>query len=136
LSKKLSFIFLNLSKINVDLIFSAILDSDNDLFKEKLNKLNIAIENTPEIDKSTMITHLPDENAWYDSLCRGEIKSNHSTSSKLKCKYITNDNPFLLIRPAKEERVSLNPFIAIYHDVITLNQANILKDFAFPQVNY
>lgn len=80
--------------------------------------------------------HPPDDNVWYDSLCRGELKANHSTSSILKCRYVTNENPFLLIRPVKEERVSINPFIAIYHDVITLNQANILKDLAFPQVNF
>ena len=54
----------------------------------------------------------------------------------LKCQYISNNHPFLIIGPVKEEVLSLKPFIALYHEVITENQAFTIKKFAFPNVRF
>ncbi len=47
---------------------------------------------------------------------------------------MSNNSPYLLIGPVKEERISLKPFIAIYHDVFTERQTEQIKDFALPNV--
>ena len=60
--------------------------------------------------------------------------SNYWQNGQLKCQYVNNKIPFLIIGPVKEERISLNPFIAVYHDIITESQANRLKDYK--EVNF
>ena len=121
---------------------------DNEKLKEKLKTLN----STEKIEVEEMTTS---QNEWYNMLCRGEkvrttgkvklkyliifikitIKiSNYSTNSSLKCYFLSNGHPFLIIGPVKEEIVSFVPFIAIYHDVITESQATQIKDFAIPNV--
>jgi prolyl 4-hydroxylase len=62
------------------------------------------------------------------------MNNNLWTKNELKCKYVNNDSPYLLIGPVKEERVSMKPFIAIYHDVVTHRQAEHIKHFAIPNV--
>ena len=57
-----------------------------------------------------------------------------SKISKLKCRYVHNDHPFLLIGPVKEEHVSLKPHVVIYHDVVTEQQTSRIKQDAFPSV--
>jgi len=41
-----------------------------------------------------------------------------------------------MIGPIKEERISLRPFVAIYHDVVTQRQAEQIKMFALPNVTF
>ena len=54
--------------------------------------------------------------------------------SKLKCRYITNSNPFLLIGPVKQEEMFDNPAIWVFHDVVTDSQIELMKTLALPKV--
>jgi prolyl 4-hydroxylase len=57
-----------------------------------------------------------------------------SRAKNLKCSYLTNGNPFLLIGPIKQEEVFDKPQIWVYYDVITNKQIEIFKKLAFPKV--
>ena len=48
---------------------------------------------------------------------------------------MTNQNPFLLIGPIKQEEVFDKPQIWIYYDVINENQIEVFKKLASPKVN-
>ncbi len=54
---------------------------------------------------------------------------------QLKCRYRSRMNsPGLILSPVKEEEVYLDPWIVIYHDVISQSEMESLKDIAFPLV--
>ena len=55
-------------------------------------------------------------------------------SSRLKCYYSRGHHPFLLLQPVKVEQVSLEPFIVVYHDVISDNEINKIQEMAKPEV--
>ena len=54
--------------------------------------------------------------------------------SKLKCRYLTNGHPFLVIGPIKQEEVFDNPGIWVFHDVISESKINLMKSSALPKV--
>ncbi len=54
----------------------------------------------------------------------------------LKCRYITNDNPFLLIAPVKQEEIFDSPQIFLYYDVISEKQIELIKSLALPRVRF
>ena len=56
--------------------------------------------------------------------------------SKLKCSYVTNENPFLIIGPIKQEEVFDTPKIWIFYDVITEEKINLMKKLALPKVSF
>lgn len=55
---------------------------------------------------------------------------------KLKCRYVHKNNPRLLLKPAKEEEVYLNPWIVIYHDVVSDKEIDTIKRIATPLVRH
>ncbi|GFN78299.1 prolyl 4-hydroxylase subunit alpha-1 [Plakobranchus ocellatus] len=71
----------------------------------------------------------------YEALCRGEeimpIKDRH----KLTCRYVTNNHPLLLLQPAKEEEMHLDPWIVVYHDVMSDEEIRQIKQLATPRLN-
>ena len=54
--------------------------------------------------------------------------------NKLKCRYL-NNKPSLLIAPVKEEQLFDRPAIWIYHDVITNEQVELMKQLGSPKVS-
>ena len=54
--------------------------------------------------------------------------------SKLKCRYLTNGHPFLLIGPIKQEEIFDTPGIWIFHDVVSESKIKLMKDSALPKV--
>jgi len=69
----------------------------------------------------------------YERLCRGEKMMNPKVEGRLRCRYITNNHPFLLLAPVKEEEAYLNPRLVIYHDVISDPEIEIVKMLAQPR---
>jgi hypothetical protein len=57
-------------------------------------------------------------------------------SSKLKCRYLTNGNPFLLIGPIKQEEILDSPGIWVFHDVISDSKIDLMKSLALPKVKF
>ncbi|XP_072045346.1 prolyl 4-hydroxylase subunit alpha-1-like isoform X2 [Amphiura filiformis] len=69
----------------------------------------------------------------YEALCRGEdIGVKHATN--LFCRYNHYNKPRLFIRPAKEELVSHEPRVVLFHDALTDKETNLLIAKAKPQL--
>ncbi|XP_050294384.1 prolyl 4-hydroxylase subunit alpha-1 isoform X2 [Anthonomus grandis grandis] len=69
----------------------------------------------------------------YEALCRGDETLPVEVQAKLKCRYITRGNPFLLMAPFKVEEAHLDPDIFIFHDVISDNEIQTIKAMATPR---
>lgn len=55
--------------------------------------------------------------------------------ARLKCRYYTNNVPYLLIQPVKMEEASLKPYIVVFHEVISDDEIDTVKKMAQPRVN-
>ncbi|XP_057666145.1 prolyl 4-hydroxylase subunit alpha-1 [Diorhabda carinulata] len=69
----------------------------------------------------------------YESLCRGEIQLPPKMVAQLKCRYVTHNNPFLLIAPFKVEEAHINPNLYIFHDVMSDQEIETVKRLARPK---
>lgn len=67
----------------------------------------------------------------FELLCR---KGSQLTAKPLRCRYATNNSPFLKIGPIKVEEHSLNPYIVVYHDLIYDEEIEFIKQEAKPKV--
>lgn len=68
----------------------------------------------------------------YERLCRGERIKTPFEESQLHCRYTSNNNSYLLLQPFKEEQLSLDPEILVYHDVISDKDMELFKELAVP----
>lgn len=55
--------------------------------------------------------------------------------AKLKCKHKTNDDPYYKLGPVKEEEVHKDPSIWIFHDILSKDEQQAVRDTAAPLVN-
>jgi prolyl 4-hydroxylase len=55
---------------------------------------------------------------------------------RLRCRYVTNNVPYLYIQPVKMEEAFHKPLIVIYHNVITDDQIETVKKMAQPRVQF
>ncbi|XP_068081878.1 prolyl 4-hydroxylase subunit alpha-1-like [Anabrus simplex] len=67
-------------------------------------------------------------------LCRNEVSIPVEIWSKLKCRYVDMDVPFLKLARLKEEEAYLKPRIVIYHDVIYDSEIETIKRLAQPRL--
>ncbi|XP_031590793.2 prolyl 4-hydroxylase subunit alpha-3 isoform X1 [Oreochromis aureus] len=69
----------------------------------------------------------------YERLCRTQgSQRRHFTNPQLFCDYFTNNNPALMLMPARRELVSLQPYVVLYHDFVTDTEAEDIKSLAHP----
>lgn len=76
---------------------------------------------------------------WASEVLLANLSNNgffqdYKLKHKLKCRYVHKNNPRLLLKPAKEEEVYLNPWIVIYHDVVSDKEIDTIKRIATPLV--
>ena len=74
----------------------------------------------------------------YEALCRGEYSRKNikqrTSDSRYRCAYVRND-PLLVLRPVKYERISIDPEIFLYYEIVSNREVQILKGLAFPYVS-
>ncbi|XP_052071020.1 prolyl 4-hydroxylase subunit alpha-2-like isoform X3 [Mytilus californianus] len=75
-----------------------------------------------------------DEFIMYERLCRGEHTHDYKDKHKLVCRYKTNNDPLLLINPAKEEEIYLDPYVVAYHNIISDYELAVIKSIATPKL--
>lgn len=82
-------------------------------------------------------TYLLDDNERrrYEMLCRRDLGLSPNETSKLRCRYVHKDNPYLFLAPLKEEEAFLDPRIVIYREIIYPNEIEIIKRLAAPRVS-
>lgn len=68
-------------------------------------------------------------------MCRKELVTTPKASAPLRCRYMTNNSPFLKIAPLKLEEASLDPYIVVYHDVLYDAEIEKIKEFSMPRVS-
>lgn len=56
--------------------------------------------------------------------CRG--RNTVPKKSYLRCRYFTEGTPFLQLAPLKLEQLNLEPFVGIFHDVISIDEQKAL----------
>ncbi|CAI9739422.1 prolyl 4-hydroxylase subunit alpha-1-like isoform X2 [Octopus vulgaris] len=71
----------------------------------------------------------------YESLCRGEDIMPIKNAHKLKCKYAWYGHPYLYLARVKEEEMHFDPWLVVYHDILSDNEMNFVKSFATPKLN-
>ncbi|KAJ7426084.1 Prolyl 4-hydroxylase subunit alpha-3 [Willisornis vidua] len=77
-------------------------------------------------------TNLQSQNT-YEELCqrpRGQPVPERFLH--LDCAYETKSNPYLLLQPAKKEIVRIQPYEALYHDLVSDTKAETIKGLAGP----
>ncbi|XP_078514694.1 prolyl 4-hydroxylase subunit alpha-3 [Lissotriton helveticus] len=78
------------------------------------------------------VTHLRTRDA-YEGLCQTlGSQPRHLQNAGLWCSLETNNSPYLMLQPVKKEIVSLQPYVALYHDFITNQEAVTIKGIAAP----
>ncbi|RUS89704.1 hypothetical protein EGW08_002522 [Elysia chlorotica] len=71
----------------------------------------------------------------YEALCRGEDTMPIKDAHRLTCRYVTNGHPLLILQPAKEEEMHLDPWIVVYHDIMSDAEIRQIKRLATPRLN-
>jgi len=73
------------------------------------------------------------ERKMYELTCRGEMKPSDAIIARLHCRYTHNNVPFLRIAPLKLEEAFLDPYIVVYHNVMTDSEIDIVRQLAKPR---
>lgn len=68
-------------------------------------------------------------------LCRGELQLSEEKNAKLKCRFLTHNNPFLLIAPFKVEEAHHKPDLLIFHNVMSDGEIETIKKLSIPRVS-
>ena len=65
----------------------------------------------------------------YSQVCRGSLTKSPSEISQLHCRYVST-NPFTKLARFKAEEVNIEPYILVFHDVLSNNEVDILTSAA------
>ncbi|CAH2076657.1 unnamed protein product, partial [Iphiclides podalirius] len=79
------------------------------------------------------LSYLAKERKVYESLCRGEMEIPSEMKKKLKCSYLTENHPFLKLAPIKMEQMYIEPDVVVFHEVMSDEEIEHLKDMARPR---
>ncbi|XP_044727086.1 prolyl 4-hydroxylase subunit alpha-2 isoform X2 [Chrysoperla carnea] len=101
-------------------------------YENKIKELEKEHDNKIKEKRRPDYDALP-ERELYEMLCRNEIKPPQKVLSKLRCRYRKKRHPFTWIAPFKEEEMSLEPLIVVYHDVLYDDEINTIKQLAQPR---
>ena len=71
----------------------------------------------------------------YESLCRGENRMSLRTRSDLKCYFWSaNRHPVYTLTRIKVEEAFLKPLVLLFHDVISDNEIQVIRELAGPRL--
>lgn len=108
---------------------------NNKHFFEMTLLKNERIENNKEEEECVnCLSEVEKYQKLTEKLCRGEKNMSIAEESKLKCRYFTNNEGYLMVQPLKEEELYLHPRIVVYHDFMSDKQIEIIKILATPNL--
>ncbi|CAG5124209.1 unnamed protein product [Candidula unifasciata] len=105
------------------------------MLQDKTKKQELQADKKPGYQLSRDEYRNSEEFLTYEALCRGEDIMPIANQEKLVCRYVTNNHPLLLLQPAKEEIVHWDPYLVIYHDVMSDEEIKQIKHMATPRLN-
>lgn len=91
-------------------------------------------ENPMDYVENTISETSKYEDILYRSVCRGDVTQSPKHLARFRCKYLSK-SAFSKIAPFKVEEMSLDPYIAVYHDVIYDKEIETIKNISTPKVN-
>ncbi|EDW15494.1 uncharacterized protein Dmoj_GI24862 [Drosophila mojavensis] len=102
---------------------------------EELNQVQKQIE---ELTANPVDEHAPlpedltklSDFELYRHTCNGHIRPTPSELRQLRCGYMTETHPFLLLAPLKVEELSHDPLLVLFHDVIYQSEIDTLMRLA------
>jgi prolyl 4-hydroxylase len=108
-------------------------DETGEIFtKEEIENLASQIQNLPKTDpfvetfeKDGHFSTLK-RDIIYSKACRQKIKKSPDEAKNLRCRYVSN-SPFSLIAPFKMEEADLSSSLAIFHDIISDDEIELLQ---------
>ncbi|ODN01274.1 Prolyl 4-hydroxylase subunit alpha-1 [Orchesella cincta] len=69
-----------------------------------------------------------EENENFKALCRGENLRSPKLDAPLRCRYLRRPNSVSILKAYKVEEMSLDPYIAIYHDFMSEYEMGYFKE--------
>ncbi|KAJ0175458.1 hypothetical protein K1T71_008617 [Dendrolimus kikuchii] len=90
-------------------------------------------EDVEEKKPEEALTDYQKERKVYESLCRGEMDIPSVIAKKLKCRYLTENHPFLKYAPIKMEEMYLDPTIVMFHGVMSDEEIEFIQEMAKPR---
>ncbi|KAM8706636.1 hypothetical protein ACLKA7_010836 [Drosophila subpalustris] len=100
------------------------LNNYQDLLQAQLGPEN-DIEEHPPVPED--LTRLSEFDA-YRYTCSGHIKTTPREQRHLRCGYMTETHPFLLLAPLKVEELSDDPLLLLYHEVIYQSEIDAIAE--------
>ncbi|XP_053384823.1 prolyl 4-hydroxylase subunit alpha-1-like isoform X2 [Mercenaria mercenaria] len=70
----------------------------------------------------------------YEALCRNETIKPYKYQHRLYCRYKSNNHPLLILSPAKEEVLYLNPYLSVFHNSISDREIKLIQRLATPRL--
>ncbi|KAH8407150.1 hypothetical protein KR222_009367 [Zaprionus bogoriensis] len=64
----------------------------------------------------------------YRFTCSGHIRPTAAEQRHLRCGYLTETHPFLLLAPLKVEELSHDPLLVLYHEVIYQSEIDVIAE--------
>lgn len=110
-------------------------DDGTENVDEDVVRVEVRKAEAPDVFRPNPKVYTETERQLYEKLCRGEVKPVPIQLAPLRCKYVTNNVPFLRLAPLKLEEAHLEPYIVIYHDVISDDEIATIQSMAKPRVS-
>lgn len=102
-----------------------------------LDTYHIYMEASGSREHSTKFKMLDDDNEdyrKYQALCRGETKRTPKQEAPLRCYLRHNNHPLLYLQPIRIEIHNEKPFVSVIHNLMTVKEANSIRELAAPQL--
>lgn len=102
-----------------------------------LDTYKIYMEASGSREHSTKFKMLDDDNEdyrKYQALCRGEKRRTPKEEAPLRCYLRHNNHPLLYLQPIRLEVHNEKPFVSVIHNLMTVKEANLIRELAAPQL--
>lgn len=102
-----------------------------------LDTYKIYMEASGSREHSTKFKMLDDDNEdyrKYQALCRGEKRRTPKQEAPLRCYLRHNNHPLLYLQPIRLEIHHEKPFVSVIHNLMTVREANLIRELAAPQL--
>ncbi|XP_026315363.1 prolyl 4-hydroxylase subunit alpha-1 [Hyposmocoma kahamanoa] len=86
-----------------------------------------------EAKKKPLVSNYSKERKAYEALCRGEMEIPNEVANRLTCRYMTENHPFLRLAPFKMEQMYIAPDVYVFHEVLSDDEIEHIKELAKPR---
>ncbi|XP_046806527.1 prolyl 4-hydroxylase subunit alpha-1-like [Lucilia cuprina] len=96
--------------------------------EESVNKATTEVDYTIDHDPPVKNLASASQSLLYKYTCANILKKTPSEERDLRCSYITETHPFLILAPIKVEEINHFPLLLVFHDIISNNEIALVKN--------